>query len=196
MLFKGASDTLGAVLDIAGGLLGKGQPVDESPSDVKDVNEKSDAVGDAGREIDKPQDEGAESAEKVEPEADCKLDLNIGLEVDNVLPVGMDVEIQSVTAKVARVTIGAADISFSDIPVWAPSKQKAVLRIGLKIGSSQMMMAASGLLMTRKLRMKAEIVVKGTALWGLVEQTRKVEIERALTVEELIGGIDGSVGGK
>jgi hypothetical protein len=44
--------------------------------------------------------------------------------------------------------------------------------------------------------MKAQIVVKGTALWGLVEQTRTVEIERALTVEEMIGGLDGSVGGK
>ena len=207
LLMKGASEAIGTLVDIAGALLGaEAQEVDESPPDVEHAPSDADAgvearEGDAGSVQSASLDVGVVEAPAPESpaeidEPECDLEITAGVALDNPLPVGMDVKIERVSARVARSTIAPENVSFTDRAVWVPAGERSVLRIGLKMGSSQMMVAASGLMMTRKLRLKAQIVVEASALWGLIEQTRTVEVERALTIEEMIGGLDGSVGGE
>lgn len=179
------SGILGAVTGLGGDSSGdgkQGQGVDESGEG-----------GDHGQESEvNPDDSGARGRQATP----CTVEVVTGLAVDNPLPVTMEVRILSVEAKVARSTISQDAIEVTPRPVTAVPGGQASLRVGLRFNLRQLMVAAGGLMLTRKMRVKAKLVVGVSVLWGLIEQERDVEIERALTVEDIIRGVDGNVGGK
>ncbi len=184
---------VGTLMDVAGGLNLPGLGGDEGDKEVDELPQGEEHAGVA--------DEDTGSADKADepkapqtPSPACDVAIDVGVEVSNPLPVGMDIEIVSATAKVARSTLSPQSIEVSKRPVWAESGDRVTLRVGLKLTSRQLMVAAGGLMMTRKVRIDAQVVVRVSALGGLIEREHTVEVVRALTIADIIGGVDGTVG--
>lgn len=165
------------ILDVAGGF---GLPVPGG--------------GDRGKEEVDAQGADGEHEDKRSSARDCQVQMTAGVEVSNPLPVGMDVQIVGAEVTVARSEVPDEAIEVTPRPIRAEAGGQAHLRVGVKLSPEQLMVAAGGMMMTRKVRVHARIEVEASILWGLIVRRRQVEIDRAMTMADIIRGVDGSVG--
>ena len=142
--------------------------------------------GDAG-------DAPVEEEEGGEEEEDCNAKITMKIYVSNPLPLSMSAKIKEVKVTVAAQPLSASQIDISGMNLEAEGGGQLSKEVTFHLNIQQIMAAASGILLRKKLAIKAKALVEVSVLGGVVGQEMWLPVTREVTVRELLEGVAGTL---
>lgn len=142
-----------------------------------------------------PKDDAEQAPERgpEDEEPACDVRVAMGFKVHNPLPLGMTVDILNVEAYVMDQKLRPDQVLISERTLSASGGEPIAGSVVFRFEAEQVMAAAGGMLMRRKVRFKGWAQVRAHVLGGLFAQDMLLPIEREITASELLRGIEGSV---
>lgn len=124
----------------------------------------------------------------------CSAEIATDVRVQNPLPVPLEVQLKGAELSLGSTKLDPADIALEQGVVVVAPGEFGRRRVVLKLRARELMSAVGGFALTRRLRLDAKLQLEASALGGLLQQQEELRVERSLTLQDIVKGIDGQTG--
>ncbi len=123
----------------------------------------------------------------------CTVEVHLEITLHNPMPFPAELEILQVEGTLAGEPVDGDLVRFNTAPHPLPPRQDTAEPVQLRFQLAHLVAAGGGLLLRKSIPVQARALVRVRALGGLLQRTLKIQLERRLTLQELVHGFQGTV---